>query len=371
MKAAHIWHVLRKDLRMGPRSPLILWVLVLPVLMTLVIRGVFGGLFDPQPRLGIVDEGSSVVAVQAAGLDGIEVVALDDRAELLDMVEANDLDAGLILPAGFDEAVRSGSTPDLLFYVGGESLASNRIILSVTTLELVRDVAGEAPPVDVAVVDLGEAGIELSLRMLPMIVIFAVAVSGVFATAAGVVQEKERRTIDAVLVSPVTVNEFLAAKALLGITLAMLTGVVALALNGTFGSDPLAMVLALLVGAVMMAEFGLLLGAWASDSNAMFAAWKSGAIVLIYPVVFYIWPELPTWIARTGPSFYFLEPVFELAVEGAGLGDVWVDLVIGLVICVVLVPVVLWVGRWMERRLATGKLDGSVSAPAGDELVAV
>ena len=64
---------------------------------------------------------------------------------------ANDLDAGLVLPLGFDEAVQAGEQPELQFFVGGESLASNRLILAVTTLDAVRAVEGTTPPVDVEI----------------------------------------------------------------------------------------------------------------------------------------------------------------------------------------------------------------------------
>ena len=56
-----MWKVLRKDLALGPRSPIVLWAFVLPVVLTLLIRGVFGGLFETEPRLGIVDQGDSQV----------------------------------------------------------------------------------------------------------------------------------------------------------------------------------------------------------------------------------------------------------------------------------------------------------------------
>ncbi len=83
---------------------------------------------------------------------------------LLSEVENNNLDAGLILQAGFDADVAAGNQPFLQFYVGGESLASNRIILAVTTLDLIREVADAEPNVVVDVVTIGEEGLELSVR---------------------------------------------------------------------------------------------------------------------------------------------------------------------------------------------------------------
>lgn len=344
-----IGRILRKDLAIGPRSPFVLYAFVLPVVMTLLIRGVFGGLFDSNPRLVVVDLGSSQVTAQALELEGIDVTTLDDADVLRGRVEAHDFDAGLVLPAGFDQAVTSGELPELVLYISGESLASDRVVLAVTTIDLVRGITGEPAPVEVEVVSFGEDSLELSVRLLPLIMIYAVALAGAMVPALSLVEEKENRTIDALLVSPVGVREVMAAKALLGIILALATGVMTLAINGAFGGEYFAIVAALTVGAVMMAEVGVILGAWAPDTNTMFATFKAGGIFLFYPVVFFIWPDLPSWIARIGPTFYFLQPIFDLAAGSAGLRDIADELAIGATICLALVPVVLYMGRWLER----------------------
>ena len=61
MNIVRAFKVMRKDLRLGPRSPIFLWAVLFPFLITLVIQVVFGSLFSPKPRLGIVDLGNSRV----------------------------------------------------------------------------------------------------------------------------------------------------------------------------------------------------------------------------------------------------------------------------------------------------------------------
>ena len=354
MSWVNVGRILGKDLRLGPRSPILLFALVMPFLITLLVRGVFGGLFDSMPRLGIVDLDHSVLVAEARELEGIDVRFLDDPDELRRRVEAGELDAGLVLPEGFDVALRAGERPPLDLFVAGDSLASERLIVAIGTLELVRQIAGEPAPVEVEVVDLGEGGLDLTTRLLPLIVIYAVAVAGGFVPGASLVEEKEKGTIRALLVTPASMAEVLAAKGVLGVLLALLTGVGVLAVNAAFGAHPVALVVGVVVGAVMAAELGLLVGIWAKDTNTLFAAWKTGGIVLFFPVVFPIWPELPQWIARLGPSFYFLEPIFRVATENAGLVEVWPELAIGGGICVALLPVLAAAGRWLERSMASG-----------------
>ncbi len=348
----HIWIVLKRELRIGPRSPFVYWALVIPAFMTIVLQGVFGGLFEPSPRLAIVDFGDSEITLAAGALDGIEVTVLDSVADLYDGVEGNDYDAGLILREGFDDALRAGERPLLEFHVGGESLASNRAILGVQAIDLVRAVEGSPAPVEVEVVALSETDLNFAQRTIPTVVIMAVAVAGVFITASSIVQEKVDRTLSAVLATPARVHHVLLAKLVMGLLLGVATGTMALWMNDAFGASPGTMVLAIVVGALMMAEIGVVLGSWAPDQNTLFAAWKGGASLIIFPIIFYMFPSLPQWIARLGITYYFLDPIFDVALFGATFADVWVDLGIAVLVCVALVPVVVWAGRRLERVIA-------------------
>lgn len=342
----------RRELQVGPRSPLLLWAIVLPVLITLLVRGFFGSLFQSEPRLGIVDEGNSAITAQVQRIDGIDVTIVDSAEELETMVLNNDLDAGLILQSGFDDAVRNGSRPELHFFISGESLASNRIILAVTTLDLIRSVAGQPAPVNVQVVPLGEAGYDLVTRLLPFIMIYAIIMGAAFIPAMSFVQERQDRTLEAVLATPATMTEILTTKGLFGVVLGVATGVFTLFLNSAFGQHPGAMMAGMVVAALMMAEVGLMLGLMSKNSDVLFALFKSIGILIIFPVIFPIFPSLPQWIAKLGPTYYFLQPMFDIAVENATLADVSGNLAIALGICVVLLPLIRRMGDRVAEKAA-------------------
>lgn len=354
MSTSHAVTILKRDIRLGPRSPFVLYALVIPFLLTVLIQGVFGDLFAPQPRLVIADDGSSRVSSGATELEGTDVTFVESREEMLELVEANDADAGLYLPTGFDDAVAAGEQPKLEFYVSGESLASNRIILGVTTLDLIRDIEETEPSVEVVVIQLGDAGIDLELRLLPMLLMMVVAVAAGFLPAASIVQEKADRTLSALLVSPASMADVISAKGAFGILLGLITGFATLLLNDALAGKPGTHLVILLLATAMMAEFGLLLGMWAKDANTMFAAWKGGAILLFFPAVFYLFPGLPQWIARFGPTFYFMDPAFRVVTEGATLSDVAGTLGIGALIVIAILPVIVAAARRLETTLAAG-----------------
>ncbi|MEA2009625.1 MAG: ABC transporter permease [Actinomycetota bacterium] len=353
MNLQRSWHVLARELRLSPRSPLVFFAIAMPLIITFLVSSVFGSLFDTSPRLGIVDLGESQVTAAALDLDGVDTTIASNVDTLKQQVEAHDLDAGLVLPAGFDGAVTRGELPDLEFYVSGESLASTRIILAVTTLDLVRSLEGSEPPVTVVVTPVGDENyVPISDRFLPLMVIYAVMIAALFLPAASLVDEREKRTLDAVLVTPTNMSEVLLGKGTFAVVLAVILGFVTLALNGALAGQPAVMILILLIGSVMLALMGLALGLWARDVTTMYTAIKGGGFLIFLPVIFTLFPGLPQWIPKLVPTYYFLQPIYDIAIFGHSFADVIPELLIGVAICIALVPFVAWVARWSQRQLA-------------------
>lgn len=338
MSFKRIMRVFMKDLRLGPRSPIFLFVILMPAVMTVIFQLVFGNLFSPEPRLGIVDMGNSEVAALAEELDGFQVVKVDNEKKLKQMVKDNDLDAGLVLKKGFDKELRSGEKPRLQFYMGGETRASDRVILSVATLELVRDVEGKVVPVEVKIKEpVGTEYYSISKRLIPFLVFFAVLLSGIFLTGFSMEQEKERRTLYAVLVTPTGISEVLLAKGSLGFIIGVLMSVVTLLLNGALGGEPVALILSLAVASLMFVEVGLLFASLAKDSTTLFTMMKGTGFLFMAPAFFYVFPNWPQWIAKIFPTYWIIDPIVAVTIRGEKLGDIAVSLAIALGICILLV----------------------------------
>lgn len=355
MSLLNTWRVLKKDLWMGPRSGMFLWALCAPVLITLLVQLVFGSLFQPQPRLAVVDAGDSEIHAALLDVDGLELTVLDSEAELKEGVEANDFDAGLVLAAGFDEALRAGDKPLLELYVGGESHASNRLVIAVTTIDLVRQVEGSAAPVEVVIERMGDGELlPIEQRLIPFIVIYALIIAGVFLTGLALVEEKEHGTLVGLLITPVQLREVLAAKWLMGTALAFVLSILTLLLNGGFGGRAPTVVLAVAVGAALCAQIGILFGLLSADSTSLFALIKGTGIVIMGPVVFYVFPDWPQWIAKLFPTYWVIDPIYSAAVLGQGLGEVYRDLLIAGALVAVMIPVLSMASRRTQAKSAAG-----------------
>ncbi len=338
---------------MGPRSGMLLWIIAMPLIITFVVRLIFGNIIEPSPRLGVVDLGTSSIPAAIEKEGGIQLQMVDSVGRLEQLVRDNNLDAGLVLTKGFDTAVRSGQTPELRFFVGGKSLASNRIILAVTTIDLIRSIAGQPSPTKVVTEVVGSgSAIPLSERLVPLLVFFAVALGGVFVPAASIIQEREAKTIDAMLMTPVGVGDAMAAKGIFGFFVSLIVGVFTLVINTGFTAQTGAFIVVLAAAALMMVPLGLLLGAVAKDMATMFSIWKSGAIFIIAPAILFLFPSLPEWIARIFPTYYFLGPLYHMIVDSSSLSSVAGDLAISVGISLVIAAAAGAVARKMETRLA-------------------
>ena len=315
--------LLGKELWQGPKNFLFVWVIVMPIIISLVVSLIFGTLFTEKPELGIVDEGSSQLIAMAEQLTSVATKEYDNVPEIRQAVESGAVDIGMVIPADFDSSVIQGKKTELTTYIWGESLAKNRTILGVTIANLVRELAGQEAPVEIEAITLGaEVSIPWSDRLLPLVVLMAVFLGGLFLPAASVIDEKEKKTLEALVVTPASISDIFIAKGLMGVILSTFMGVVILVLNQAFGTEPALLVLVLALGAIMAAEIGLLCGALIKDITTLFAIWKAGGILLFGPAIIYMFPQIPQWIGRLFPTYYFLQPIIAISQGGSSWPDI-------------------------------------------------
>lgn len=347
-----VGRILKKDLSLGPRSTVFLWALVLPLAITLVLQVAFGSLFQPKPRLGVVDDGASQIVRDLQATEGIRLRIFDSADALRAAVAANDVDAGIVLPRGFDRAVKAGERPRITFWISGESYAANRIVLAVTTVDLLRALEGKQPPVEVRVQSIGEAGLPMSVRLVPVIVFYALVMAGLFVPGSSLVEEKEQGTLKALLVTPARTADVLVAKWLLGIVLASVMSVVTLLLNRALGSNWPEVLAVVAVAAMLASALGIVVGAFAPDSQTMFGIVKGAGIVLFAPVAFYVFPDWPQWIAKLFPMYWVIDPIWRVAVLGGHLSEVVVELAVALGVTVALGALAWSLGKRMQIQVA-------------------
>jgi ABC-2 type transport system permease protein len=210
----------------------------------------------------------------------------------------------------------------LKIYVSGESLAKDRTIAVASVVDALRSVAPQTGSIDFGQISLGkEKAVPLLERMLPFIVLVAVLVGAFLLPATFLVQEKEKKTLTALLVTPLSFAEVLVAFGALGTVLAVLMGLAVLVLNVGL-SSPLLLLLPLVLGSILMAEWGLTAGLLVKDMNSLFANIKLFGILFYAPAIVLLFPSWPQWIARIFPTFYIVNPVYRVSIFGEGWSEI-------------------------------------------------
>jgi ABC-2 type transport system permease protein len=187
-------------------------------------------------------------------------------------------------------------------------------------------------------------------RLLPFVVMISVLIGGIMLPASSLVDEKQKRTLTALMVTPSTAGDIYVAKGLVGVIISTAMALAILALNRALGSSTALLVGVLFLGAILSAQFGVLLGALIKDINSLFATIKSMGLVLYAPAIIYMFPEIPQWIALIFPTNYIIQPVVEITQNGATLQDVaWqLAILVGLIVLMFVVLAVLT--QRMRRR---------------------
>ncbi|MDX1614667.1 MAG: ABC transporter permease [Candidatus Promineifilaceae bacterium] len=329
MRLRRILALLSREAFQGPRNFIFVFAVVIPVAVSLAISLLFGDLFASSPTLGVVDLGDSALLPLAEINPAISLEVYADSELLREAVSSGAVDFGVVLPAGFDQAIRQNTPQRLEAFVWGESLSSDRIIIATAIAGLVREIAAQEAPIDIVVNTLGDGqALSLDERLLPTVVLMAIIIGGSLVPASSLVLEKEQGTLRAVTVTPATLNDVFIAKGTLGTLVSVIMGVIILLINQAFGQQPLLLLLFLTLGAVMAALFGLLLGALTKDITSLFATVKTVGIFLYAPAIVFLFPSLPQWIGRLFPTYYVVAPVMAITQQSVTFADVATDLAI-------------------------------------------
>jgi ABC-2 type transport system permease protein len=310
--------------------------------MWLLVETIFSG--SSLPRLGIVDEGSSQIPATAAAYESIEIKEYASATALTRAVEDGNVHAGIVLPAGFDAAA-AATSPNLTVYFWGETLAKDRNILQSTVSTMVRDVAGQDAPVTInigsPIPNDQRENIPWSQRLSPFIVVMPIVMGGIYLTATAVVQEKERKTLNALVVTPASLTEVYFAKALLGFVFSLIMGIAILLLTGSFDNQPWLLMLFMALGAIMAVELGLIFSSFVSNVNTLFATARFAQLIIFVPALFIMFPWFPQWVAKIFPSYYFVQPIMDISQGGATWADVSTKVFI-LIGCNVIIGIIAW-----------------------------
>ena len=194
-------------------------------------------------------------------------------------------------------------------------------------------------------------GDQVSLReQLRPLLAFFVLMTETFALATLVAAEVQTRTVTAVLVTPATRADFLAAKGVVGTGVAFTEAAVIMALIGGFATGAPILVVALLLGAALVTGIGMVAGSFGRDFMTVLFTSILIMIPLMIPAFSALFPGTASAWVQVLPTYGFVQTLVEVTTTGAGWADVSAELLLlaGWTLAA-------FVGGWviLGRRVAT------------------
>ncbi len=184
------------------------------------------------------------------------------------------------------------------------------------------DLPVSQPEQELIVVGEDRVGAQISPqeRMTPLIAVMVLLVESM-ALAGLVAVEIQTRTAKAIIASPASVGDLLSAKGLTGTLLAFSQAGLVLLLVGAFGFEPLLLVLALLIGSVMTAGFGMLAGSAGRDFMTTIFISMVFIIPMAVPAVAALFPGAASGWVQLLPTYGFIETIVGVTAYGQGWAE--------------------------------------------------
>jgi len=266
-----------------------------------------------------------------------EVQSVEELAEAIRRGKAY---VGLQIPPDFTRNLHAGRGAHVQVLIDGSSstiaLQALQTSMGLALRESLTTTMNEAHrremPIEVRPQILYNPTMKSAFFFVPGVMGIALQIATVFATALSVVRERERGTLENLLVSPLSRSGFMLGKLTpyLCISMTMATGIFLVA-RWIFGipirGDISALFLATLLYVFTLLSLGLLISARAQ--NHMQALQMTMALLL--PAVFFsgfifpieTMPKIFQWISTLIPATYFIELMRAIMLRGASFDDYW------------------------------------------------
>jgi ABC-2 type transport system permease protein len=266
--------------------------------------------------------------------------------EILTLIEQGDIRAGLIIPPDYNTALAQGNA-EVAFILDGSDAAAGTTALSAATLigqshatrlmlqKLERtglDASNFQPPLQVRMRVWYNPDLVSSYFMIPGVIgMILYAITSIL-TATSVVRERERGTIEQLIVTPIRPWELVVGKVLPYIILAFIDTLEVLAIGHWWFGVPVRGDLGLILACSgLLVLSGLGIGLFAStiantQQEAMLTVWMTLLPSIFLSGFFFpidAMPKVLQWVSYIIPLRYYLVIIRALLIKGVGVAPIW------------------------------------------------
>lgn len=340
--------LVQKDIAIFFRNRFFAMITVMGIIAYLVFYFVMPGTVDDTLEIGLHST-VSIPAFEEIEGEGLEFITVTSEEQLRQAVIDGRFIAGISLPADVMARLLAGERPGIKVFFAADVVPEIRDAVAMVIQEIGYMVTGQTLDIEVSEevlgLDLGGTPLPPRDRLRPLLAVMLIMVE-TMGLATLISSEIERRTINALLVTPATVADIFVAKGIAGISLAFGQAALFMAIVGGLDRQPLVVLTALFLGALLVIAAGFVIGAVAKDMLSVLAWSLPVIIILIIPSIAIAFPGSVTGWVEALPTYYLVDTIHRASNFGSGWSDVWQNLMILVGFDLVLA----WVGVTVLRR---------------------
>lgn len=327
--------IFRKDLVSAIKNKTILIVILTPILLSLVFTASMSSTDEITVPVALYDTHSNTGFAERLSDYGYDVITADTPEKAEELFRNGEVIAVISLRDKISDKIQNGEKP------GIDILVNPSGTLSAVFLQTYKDAIMNAMNIDYPAdinlqTGMSDSGSELNI---PVWLVFASIFVGISVLPATLTTEKEKKTLNAILMTPVSRKEVIYAKSVFGLFLTLLISVFIMYINGGFiGNVPLVLLL-IFLGSAAFTGLGLLIASYANNySSASLMSTISMMPLLLLALLADISKEMAV-VSKISPGTYMLEGIEKAMFNGAGIGDLGTELMVLVVFNVIVYAV--------------------------------
>jgi ABC-2 type transport system permease protein len=345
MNARRLWAIVVKELRQMRRDRITLAMIVGIPVMQLMLFGYAINLNLRGLEAGIADQSNSagsralVMDMLATGVIA-PVASVNTPQELMAMIRRGEISVGIVVPPDFERRRIDGREAVQVLVDGSDTavqgaaaqLAQMRLDSSVPPM---RAPATSTPPVPpIGVVAFYNPERRSAINIVPGLIGVILTMTMVLFTGVAIVRERERGNMELLIATPLSSAELMIGKVLpyIGIGLVQTTVILILGI-WMFAVPVRGSVLDVYLAAGLLILANLALGLLISTrAQSQFQAMQMTFFVFLPSILlsgfmfpFAGMPKIVQWLAEVLPLTHFLRLIRGVMLRGAGLWELWAD----------------------------------------------
>ncbi len=353
MNGRRLWAIVVKELRQLSRDRITLAMILGIPMMQLVLFGYAINFNLRGLDAGIVDQantaGSRALVMDMLATDVVSAKRTANTPEqLMAMIRRGDISIGIVVPPDFERRRIDGRPVAQVLVDGSDTTVQSAASqLAQTPLDSaapdLRAPPTSTPPTPrISVVSFYNPQRVSAINIVPGLIGVIMTMTMVLFTAIAIVRERERGNMELLIATPLTSTELMVGKVLPYVVIGLLQTTVILALGITVFAVPIrGSVLDVYLAAGLLILANLSLGLLISTrAQSQFQAMQMTFFVFLPSILlsgfmfpFAGMPKAAQWLAEILPLTHFLRLIRGVMLRGAGLWEMWHD-VLALVIFV-------------------------------------